>query len=291
MFNATVAPTQPPVSVSVIALCEMLHLKHQDQSTIGYIPVPDSDPFKQVRIFAENTQSASLKASGSVVRLHDVLKRTVDQTTNWRLGLDRKQRFGVATALTWAVLHLCESPWLEETLRDEDIYFFIEQEIGKPLPRLSNHLYLSHSFQLPISKSVPPAHAVTQTQTSTFQSKQIQNIALYSLAIRLIELGLNKPFDKIRSEYQVATSSEPSAQPNNPLDDFDVAKYQISELYLDPGMSYGNAVDRCLRFLFPGPPQHNTFQFSSFRSTFFADVVAPIQATFELIPWSASQIV
>jgi hypothetical protein len=66
--------------------------------------------------------------------------------------------------------------------------------------------------------------------------------------------------------------------------DFDIAKALIVELALDPGRTFADAVDRCLRFLFPGPEHLNNFSEPSFRKTFFEEVVAPIQATYEMTP-------
>jgi hypothetical protein len=119
-------------------------------------------------------------------------------------------------------------------------------------------------------------------------------MTLFTLAIRLIELGLNRPFSQLRQEYQSAAGGTTSGDqpPANPtvVYDFKIAEQQIWELYHDPGRVYADAADRCLRFLFPGPARMNTFEHGSFRSTFFVDVVAPVQATFELIPGSCAHI-
>jgi hypothetical protein len=91
----------------------------------------------------------------------------------------------------------------------------------------------------------------------------------------------------------VSQTADPTTSPSSDatlVDDYDVAQYQIGELMLDAGIFYAYAVDRCLRFVFPGSAALNTFEQSAFRKTFFADVVAPIQASFELIPGSLSQI-
>ncbi|KAF1952833.1 hypothetical protein CC80DRAFT_596261 [Byssothecium circinans] len=281
--------TPPPIASpsTPINLCAILQTSNDYQSLLKSIPVPDSDPCKQLRIISMDRKNSSSPANTKrTVKLHALLSRVVDQTTNRKLVLNRKQRFGIASALAWAVLHLCDSPWLEESLNNEEIHLFLEQEKGALVPRLSNHPYMSRSFT-PLSPK-PPS---TSSPSSQFQSKQIQNITLYHLAIRLIELGLNKPFSKLRQEYQSSSTFTLGAPSQASLvDDYDIAKYQISELELDPGITYSHAVDRCLRFLFPGSPTMNTFEHRSFRRTFFVDVVAPIQATYELIPGSCSQV-
>jgi hypothetical protein len=156
---------------------------------------------------------------------------------------------------------------------------------------------LSYNFSLPPSAPGTEAAAANslRTESEKFKSNQIKNMTLFTLAIRLIELGQNKPFNKIRADYwssmNVADAGGAQVRNNATIaDDFEIAKSQITELNLDAGKAYGNATDRCLKFLFPGPEEQNTFGYRDFRRTFFADVVAPVQATFELIPGSCSEL-
>ncbi|TAQ89816.1 hypothetical protein B7494_g1857 [Chlorociboria aeruginascens] len=216
--------------------------------------------------------------------------------------LTRKQRFGIAAALAWAVLHLCDSPWLGKNLNEDDIQFFLEGQTGAASKCLSSNPYLSCSFSspttntgssyiAPISLTTTPSSPTDPpiaSQSSKFGSNQIRNTMLFTFSIRLIELGLNRSFTQLRQEY-TTPRSQPATNATV-VGDFKIAEDQIRELYLDPGKIYANAADRCLKFLFPGPEDMNTFEHSSFRSTFFADVVAPIQATFDLIPGSCSPI-
>jgi hypothetical protein len=221
--------------------------------------------------------------------LQSLLSRVYDAPSDRRLALSRKQRFGIAAALTWAVLHLCDTPWLSKSVNDDEIHIFLQSQSGTSPSDLANHPYLSYDF-LPTPKPVSPTQTRAESHAAEFQSNQILNMTLFTLAIRLIELGLNRPFSQLRQEYQ--NSAAGGTPPANPtiVDDFKVAEQQIWELYHDPGRVYADAADRCLRFLFPGPARMNTFEYGSFRNTFFADVVAPVQATFELIPGSCAQI-
>jgi len=89
------------------------------------------------------------------------------------------------------VLHLCGSPWLEEAVTADQIHLFLELESGCTSSRFSTHPYISNNFGgTPVSSS-------SHNPYTQFQNRQIQNITLYNLAIRLIELGLNKPFEKL----------------------------------------------------------------------------------------------
>ena len=276
-------------------LCSILqHSPPATQDIPKCIPIPESDPNKQLRI---DYGQGSVTVNKRTVHLNALLSRASDIIINRRVALARKQRFGIAAALAWSVLHLCDSPWLGKTLKSDEIQLFLESQTDTNSNYLSNNPYLSYNFSLPPSAPGSQAAAANSppTESENFQSNQIKNMTLFTLAIRLIELGQNKPFNKIRSEYrgsmEVTNSSGVQAGNNATIaDDFEIAESQITELYLDPGKVYGNATDRCLKFLFPGPDDQNTFDYRDFRRAFFAGVVAPVQATFELIPGSCSEL-
>lgn len=269
-------------------LCSMLGDTSASHSIPRFIPLPDPDSSEQIRVdFMDEMSMSVLLRAKHPIDLQTLLSRQRDQITNQRLRLNRKRRFAVASALAWAVLHLCDSPWLDEILSADNIRFFLEQQNGSGAPELSNHPYLAHAFKL--SESDPTAAGKRSSQNNAFYNKQVENITLYTLAIRLIELGRDKTLAQLRQEYHLITGEAIKADPDI-LDDFDVAKFHIRELELDPGIAYSHAVDRCLRFIFPGSADTNTFEHRPFRSMFFSDVVAPIQATYELIPGSLSQV-
>ncbi|KAF2793117.1 hypothetical protein K505DRAFT_245115 [Melanomma pulvis-pyrius CBS 109.77] len=274
---STLAVPQSSPPTTLIRLCETLKSCWDDQAALGCIPIPDSDPRKQVRITGKGSEAKQSNPSTKrPVQLSKFLSRSTDASTNKTLVLNRKQRYGIAAALTWAVLHLCDSPWLESEVKNDEIHMFLESRGGTTTASVSEHPYLAHSFPPPGAPAAPtpaPLSIVAQ-----FQNNQIQNMAVFTLALRLIELGRNRTFDQLRQDSSPRT---PNPSPTA-IDDFEVAQRQILELSLDEGRLYANAADRCLRFLFPGPADENTFQHSSFRETFFADVVAPVQAIYEL---------
>ncbi|KAI6368842.1 hypothetical protein MCOR31_005399 [Pyricularia oryzae] len=88
----------------------------------------------------------------------------------------------------------------------------------------------------------------------TWCSGSVRNGTLFALGILLIELGLNQSFEQLRDDE-----------------------------------SYGYAVQRCLRFEFPGRDVTKSIQFDQFRHQFFfLCVFAPVQATFALLASSCS---
>jgi len=74
-------------------------------------------------------------------------------------------------------------------------------------------------------------------------------------------------------------------------DDYLFAEKQTDRVYLEAGDLYGYAVQRCLRCEFPGRDVTKSFEFQQFRTNFFMGVVAPVQATYDMIPnsWSSVQ--
>jgi hypothetical protein len=309
MLKSPSVPLRPVDVRPQIKLCSVLHAFQQQPTMLGYIPVPNSAPLQHVRVATANPALPPSNVNPRrAIHLHSFLSRTVDSVTHKRLVLNRKQRFEVASALTWAVLHPCDSTWLENEIHDHRVHMFLESAHST-----ISHPYLSYTFSTTatnstMSKARSPSGPSSYT-AAQFHNSQIRNMALFTLELRLIELGRNLPFDQVRREYHAAINSmsSPSQHPAVPhsqpqpqpatnqsstiVEDFEVAEYQIRELYLDPGKTYADAADRCLRFLFPGPADMNTFDHASFRSTFFADVIAPIQATYELIPGSCASLI
>lgn len=292
----TLTPPESLSPASSIQLCGVLQSTKTADTSLGYLPIPSSNPRKRLRVISKDAASAATATTKRITHLHSLLSRTIDATTNRKLALSRKQRFGVAAALTWAVPHLYGSPWLAKTLNNEGIHMFLENQNGATTSNILDHPYISYDFHPTPSNPGTPAPA--PPPSVQFQSNQIPNPLFFTLGIRLIELGRNLPFPQIRQEYNTslaATSSPnpPPAQAQTPtaIDDFEIAKAQYDELCLDPGPTYANAVDRCLKFLFPGNAATHTFEDGKFRKMFFEDVVAPTQATFELIPGSYSQLV
>lgn len=277
----------------------MLKSLQDGQFVLGYIPIPDSDHCKQLCVEPiYNGVDHNTVAKKRTVHLDSLLSGTLDTIINRRLALTRKQRFGIAAALAWAVLHLCDSPWLGTRLSGNEIQMFLESQAGTTTSHLSTHPYLSYNFGLSNPETPTTMAGCSPTEPASrneeLQNNPFKNITLFTLAIRLIELGLGSPFSELRERYRGSTTLKPtqSSQSINTtvVDDYEVAKYQIEILCRDPGQTYAHAADRCLRFLFPGPENMSTFHYRSFRKIFFEDVVAPIQATFELIPGSCSKL-
>lgn len=192
--------------------------------------------------------------------------------------LSRKDRFAVAAAAAWAVLFLADSPWISPDWNGRDVlYMFFEN--AAPF----THSYPTVSFAFRGLAGSPHPAAVTQSEL--LESSLVRNKTLFSLGILLIELCLNKPFERLRQESH-ADNFSASLGVGLPPDDYEIANTQMQNVYLEAGDIYGYAVQRCLRCEFPGRDVTKNFEFEEFRRNFFSYVVAPVQATYSLLPSS-----
>lgn len=104
----------------------------------------------------------------------------------------------------------------------------------------------------------------------------MQNKTLFALGVLLIELCLNRPFEQMREETRVAGTGDAAT-------DYEVAEVLMQRTYLEAGDLYGYAVRRCIRFELPSRDVTKNFEFEQFRRDFFYHVVAPVQATYQLL--------
>jgi hypothetical protein len=188
------------------------------------------------------------------------------------LSLSAKQRYGLAAAAAWAVLHLSCTPWLNDSWDREQVNVFLESATaGREI--ISQNCCIPYLFETQASPS-------TLIPADRFHNNQVRNKTLFTLGIILIELCINKSFDDFR--LQGPAGSTVVTIP----DDFKIAESKIDEVYNQAGDSYGYAVQRCLRCEFPGRDVTKNFDFSAFRRHFYNSVVAPVQATYIRYPAS-----
>jgi hypothetical protein len=209
-----------------------------------------------------------------------------NQQIHSQLAISRKERFGIAASVAWAVLVFCDSAWLSEKLDEDEIQLIIDDGGENSQPESQGNTCVSHRFCPPAATPLPAA--------AGFQDSQIRNKTLFALGILLIELCLSRPFTELRRESQIhsqnlsGAGAQQVAVTATALDDYAIAEMQTDKVYREAGYMYGYAVQRCLRCEFPGRDVKKNFQHQQFRSNFFSGVVAPIQATYALIPASCA---
>ncbi|KAL9616955.1 MAG: hypothetical protein Q9160_008225 [Pyrenula sp. 1 TL-2023] len=178
-----------------------------------------------------------------------------------RVRLSSRQRYGLAAELAKTVLYLGNTPWIDAEAGLEQIKLFIERGSSGHLPLLVVP-YLSYLF--PAS---PPQGS--QQSSYRFQSSKIHDKVICALGVCLIELCLNAQFEELKSSSVLGQ-----------VDDFDFAVHKLDDVYREAGDSYGYAVQRCLKFEFKGISPSRTLIYPAFRQTFHQNVVAPVQARY-----------
>src|SRR3569833_33614 len=200
--------------------------------------------------------------------------------------LSRKDRFAVAAAATWAVLYLAGSPWISSEWIGKDIIHLLIED-GPSIAR--HYPTISHVFGgSQLGQQNPPTLSQAAPQGQVLPGF-IRNKTLFTLGVLLMELCLNKSFEQLRQENQ-RDSFAASLGVAAPYDDYEIADAHMQSVYLVVGAFYGYAVQRCLRCEFPGRDVTKSFEFEQFRRDFFSYVVAPVQATFALLPSSCTSL-
>ncbi|KAK4458665.1 hypothetical protein QBC42DRAFT_276307 [Cladorrhinum samala] len=219
-------------------------------------------------------------------RLVDAISvSTIFNQTRGSLTLSRKDRFGIAAAAAWAVLNLAGSPWIGSDWDGKNgLQLLMELQALRYYPAIS-HAFRRPGGDAPPPNSSPLHSSVLMQEHDPFGTGFIRNKTLFVLAILFIELCLNKPFEKLRQEFYSSslTASLGIRTETTGIDDFEVANMCMQRVYLEAGDLYGYAVQRCLRCEFPGRDVTKSFEFEQFRKDFFHGVVAPVQATFNLL--------
>ncbi|KAJ4987563.1 hypothetical protein SVAN01_06876 [Stagonosporopsis vannaccii] len=255
--STTASTTKPPDHITL--LCEDLQNCVDVDKELGYLLHPDPAFTQHIRL-----RSSAVKPSSQVN------SRPVSGKSKGS-RLTRKRRFEIASSVCWGVLLLTNTEWLSEDLTKDEVQLMTDV--------CKNHIqddwedtYVSYLFD------GPQTHAASSQPTTNTSRGFIRNRTLFALGILLMELCLNRTFPAFRGELQ----GNPPSGGCGPSTDDDIDDC-LEEVYNEAGDEYGYAVQRCLRCEFPGPDRQKSFQHSPFRAHFFHGVVAPVQATFQMI--------
>ncbi|KAK0736196.1 hypothetical protein B0T21DRAFT_411387 [Apiosordaria backusii] len=257
----------------ITCLCSFLHSAER----VGRLGIP-STRSEPLHVCVERRETSHLQQEA--ISLGNIFGPSRQSTA--RTPLTRTDRFAVAAAATWAVLYLAGSPWVDTQWSGKDGFrLFTESQSHHP----KYYPAISYTFN-----SAGGVHQDTPTNTrvSQFASTEeikvgiIRNKTLFALGILFIELCLDKSLETLREEFH-ADSLTSSLGVGARAEDYEVANKYVQSVYLEAGDWYGYAVQRCLRCEFPGRDVTKTFEFEQFRNDFFTGVVAPIQATFNIL--------
>ncbi|KAI1174914.1 hypothetical protein F4777DRAFT_598902 [Nemania sp. FL0916] len=172
-------------------------------------------------------------------------------------SLSAKQRYGIAAAIAWSVLHLAETPWLGESWSETQANLFVE---------IDRRTGITHLLKPYVS--FPPTPKNRRWDLDIISDVLIPNRAIFSLGILLVELCLLNP----------------SPKPRSLIEDYRAAVSRLDDVRRTAGCAYGDAAERCLKFTFSGLDIHKNFDRREFRTQFYNSVVAPVQAAYYLMP-------
>lgn len=281
-------PSIPQNPAPITTLCKIIQDSKEAVERLGYLRHP-SRSFSQ-RIQVHNTSTTPSRRT--VVPVSS-LALASNQTQGSMLALSRKQRFGIAASISWAVLLLSDTEWLSERLDADEIQLMLDIHKPRPQSDIVQNTCVSHCFGSPTAN---PALSPSPSVAVQFLNSHIRNKTLFALGILLIEMCLDRPFVDLRIEAENrhqalrGIRNQNVARPATMLEDFDIADKLTDKVYREAGSQYGYAVQRCLRCEFPGINDEKKFQFPQFRTDFYRGVVAPIQATYILISESPVKI-
>ncbi|KAI8627279.1 hypothetical protein F5Y19DRAFT_477847 [Xylariaceae sp. FL1651] len=264
-------PSPLPIREQIQSICST----PREKLFSGYLLHPDNDE-ERVIVFERNKlTNEPLRVLAWRSLLADVTVPSPGLRRYQKRKISKKDRLAIASAATWAVLLLCGTPWLEETRMSGDDITLLTKDIANAQNSSESMMALpvfNYQFK-------PAANTNRQGCRNDEFSGVIPHVALFSLAIILLETGLGKSFKKIWEE-----SGKPFAGFNDSdswIEYYKVTDDAVEDLYDEMGDPYADAVRRCLKFNFPGRKSLQHFDNETLQRHFFLGVVAPVQERYE----------
>lgn len=261
------SPSDPVAAIALAdsakkidSLCQFIQGLDNGGEPLGFLPIPGGTK----RVHLESIPGTKITEEATLVHLLPPNKPPK------HLKLGRRKRLEIAVAAAWTTLLLCDTPWLSHTWDKHGLCFFSENVSSAALPLAGRCVSMMQGCAL-------SSHPATSAGAS-LQNKIIRNEAIFALGVLLIELGLNRSFEELKRTENIGTTA------TNVVDDYDVADSLIEDVFDEVGEPYGNAVQRCIRFAFPGRDTTKNFGHATFRQYFHNLVVAPIEATLSTVP-------
>lgn len=253
--SRTISTTEPE---RLQTLCETIQRLSQPQtdSCVGYLL--DSANEKH-GVFLANASPDKPQDKWKAYTLRDLL--TGKATNGARLTQYDKLR--IAVDLASSVLQLHQTPWLDESLGLENVYFV--QQPRLPPPMIYEHPFVSRD----ISITLPSSAANTQRPTS----RVIRNQTLFALGVLLIELWYGEPIEDLRTTPDEDWQGTPS------IAWCTAERIVENELEFEAGKRYSDAVRRCIRCDFDR--KVNDLENKGFQQAVFNGVVVPLQTTLQ----------
>ncbi|KAK6838009.1 hypothetical protein PG987_006290 [Apiospora arundinis] len=249
----------------------------------GYVTDKSATTYNRFGVYPVQHSQAHYNITGewSIVSLRQVLENGGKSLP--RLAFRHKQT--LAATIASNVLQLAKSPWLREVFDSEDILFV----------NLDGRPSYDHTF---VTKRLPEreqpksiSHQDGNIKPNQDISGMIQNHAIFSLGIVLLELALGKRLSSMRKPTTTttittsATEEGPHQQESGLLGeadrrrdlllDYDTALQHLSVVNTEMGPYYHDAVRRCIKCEFMHPTLD--LEDDEFRQEVYKKVVALLE--------------
>ncbi|KAI0868908.1 hypothetical protein GGS24DRAFT_185442 [Hypoxylon argillaceum] len=264
----------------VTDLCSAVCTENIPDNLASYFKDPDKDPDKEdYRRFFLVPDQPDLSRITEAFRLKSLISQGHPPAgkQNPIYSLSAKQRYGIAAAVAWSVLHLGGTPWLGEFWSEQQANLFLEKSDQAGTPD-SPKPYVSYIFSATPPPPPPPSHDKQQQQQQQQQpvttpssafDELVPNRVIFALGVLLVEL----------CTLDLRSRSRPLL-----IEDYRAAVGRLDDVRRIAGSAYGDAAERCIKFSFAGRDMYKRFDMAQFRRQFYDGVVAPVQAAYYLMP-------
>ncbi|KAK7990061.1 hypothetical protein PG989_010376 [Apiospora arundinis] len=276
--------TCPPLKQRIHSLCSYPTQRLFE----GYFL--NSDPDNQNMVTFEKTQSANKHVYMLSWREYLTGSVTTPNTSSRRFQRKKmsvKDRLAIASAASWAVLLLCDTPWLERTrMIEDDLVLLTEEKLHNRSPEELERANAvpAFSYQFKAPDQAIAGNAETDGRASNASDAiAIPHRTLFALAVLLLEIGLDRDFRSLYEEFGSETTPFRGFEDKESLiESYQVASAAAERLYFEMSNSYADAVKRCIQFNFTGPRSLQHFRNETLRQQFFNGVVEPVHQRYEL---------
>lgn len=237
---------------SIADICSTLCASYTSDQALGFL-VDEKDSRHKHYLYRADATIVSEARSKS---LGDLLSHTGHGSHS--TSLSRNDRLRIAVTLASSVLQLYGTSWLEPQWRSKDIIFHENNNQARGFC----HTYPYISWKLCIGNNGTPG----SFPTCSPRNRLVRIEVLYALGLTLIELC----FGKTLAEMQILDDGDPSET----MTELATAYRLCDAVYYEMGVSYGDAVRRCLYQ--PFDLRDMTLDNEELQGKVFDEIVTPL---------------
>lgn len=254
--STTASSSQAPVNATEIEdLCvSMTQIRHREcGNCIGYLT--DAAIAKRHGLYRPENHIVDEKAV-TTKSLGDVL---TSHNSSGRLSTGDRRR--LAAALAAMMLDLHDTPWLPNQWGNREVTFFQHKGLV-----LVDHPFISTTVPSPQTSPTSLGGAIAYFASS----RPISNESLFALALVLIELCLDKPFEELLIPADLNSDGS-----KHPATEYSAALRLADKIDDEAGEQHANMIRACIRCTFD--LKATSLEDSAFRNAVYDNVVAVLQ--------------